>query len=145
MSYMGSSSNVSSSSKAMDLSFKNILCKCRCKAAIKISESDRNPNKLYYTCMGLSGKQCNFFQWVHPCNSGEHANKHMETSYEEPPRDHIANLNQVELANRLSQLETTLVVMKSKFEDMRSTMKLMFLSLIVIVFALLFGNKNLNM
>ncbi|KAK1299705.1 hypothetical protein QJS10_CPB13g01380 [Acorus calamus] len=44
----------------------------------------------------------------------------METMNEESLRDHIVNFNQVELANRVSQLETALIIMKSRIEDMKS-------------------------
>ena len=47
------------------LSMKNRYCKCNRKATLRISESERNPNKLYFSC-----SKCNYFQWYEG-NEGE--------------------------------------------------------------------------
>ena len=59
-SFQGQSYNSPSS-----LSMKNRYCKCNRKATLRISESERNPDKLYFSC-----SKCNYFQWYEG-NEGE--------------------------------------------------------------------------
>lgn len=44
--------------------FHNKVCYCRVRAAIKISESKSNPNRLYYSCP--NDPACGFFRWWTP-------------------------------------------------------------------------------
>ncbi|TXG47750.1 hypothetical protein EZV62_027044 [Acer yangbiense] len=45
------------------IKFKNRLCYCRKKAAIKISESQKNPSKLFFSC---ESRKCNFYMFWSP-------------------------------------------------------------------------------
>ena len=44
--------------------FPNRICRCQTRAEVKISESDDNPHKLYYTCMNKP--KCGYFKWWVP-------------------------------------------------------------------------------
>ncbi|KAK9230695.1 hypothetical protein WN944_023667 [Citrus x changshan-huyou] len=46
------------------IKFYNIVCYCRTRAEIKVSESKTNPNKLYYSCH--NDPSCGFFRWWKP-------------------------------------------------------------------------------
>ncbi|XP_043718039.1 uncharacterized protein LOC122665987 [Telopea speciosissima] len=46
------------------LKYKSLRCKCNRKAVIRISETDNNPNRLFYSCPQING--CNFFVWCDP-------------------------------------------------------------------------------
>ena len=46
------------------IKFHNKICYCQRRAAIKISESIPNPNRLYYCCPNDHG--CGFFRWWEP-------------------------------------------------------------------------------
>lgn len=51
-------SNSSNVLEQVGISFKNKYCYCGKKALIRISESEKNPNKLFYKC-----DSCKFFSW----------------------------------------------------------------------------------
>ena len=64
---MASSSLVDSSwNSPTSFSIRYKYCYCHRKASIKISESRRNPNKLYFGC-----SNCKFFQWFEGPEEGE--------------------------------------------------------------------------
>ena len=44
--------------------FANKICKCNKRASVKISESDDNPNKLYYCCMDSRHGYGYFKFWI---------------------------------------------------------------------------------
>ncbi|KAK9210219.1 hypothetical protein WN944_002589 [Citrus x changshan-huyou] len=46
------------------IKFYNIVCYCRRRVEIKVSESQTNPNKIYYTCP--NDPSCGFFRWWKP-------------------------------------------------------------------------------
>ena len=43
--------------------FKNKYCEYRSRAELKISKTESNPGKLFYTC---ESKGCKFFNWWKP-------------------------------------------------------------------------------
>ncbi|CAK9139623.1 unnamed protein product [Ilex paraguariensis] len=45
------------------LMFCNRRCRCGLRAALKVSESEHNPGRLYYNC---PDSRCNFFVWLNP-------------------------------------------------------------------------------
>ncbi|WJX93146.1 hypothetical protein P8452_74709 [Trifolium repens] len=47
------------------LQYKKFRCFCKRVADVKISGTDLNPNKLYYTCRE---NNCEFWFWAHPTN-----------------------------------------------------------------------------
>ncbi|WJX10125.1 hypothetical protein P8452_00883 [Trifolium repens] len=67
-----SSFSDSSHGKACTLQYNKFICRCGKVADIKISGTDRNPQKLFYTC---KGRVCGFGDWAHPigcrCNFNE--------------------------------------------------------------------------
>ena len=68
---MASSSNVDVSwNSPTSFAIRNRYCRCHRKAIIKISKSQRNPNKLYF-CYS----NCRFFQWYEGPEEGELAVK----------------------------------------------------------------------
>ncbi|KAK9221676.1 hypothetical protein WN944_010104 [Citrus x changshan-huyou] len=45
------------------IKFRNLKCDCRVRAAVQISKTEDNPNKLFYNC---PYDVCDFFQWWCP-------------------------------------------------------------------------------
>ena len=45
------------------IKFRNLKCDCRVRAAVQMSETEDNPNKLFYNC---PYDACDFFQWCCP-------------------------------------------------------------------------------
>lgn len=65
---MASSSNRSITSSACTgsasyIRYKNRVCNCGVRAAVKISESTPNPGRLYYKC---GHDDCGFWAWCNP-------------------------------------------------------------------------------
>ena len=58
----GSSSTTRNTNGGM-ITFRNKYCECGKRAALKISETENNPGKLFYTC---ESKRCKFFNWWKP-------------------------------------------------------------------------------
>lgn len=57
---MASSSSNSYKPCLSKVRFRNAICDCGARAEVRISESKKNPNKLYYCCaMG----RCKFWDW----------------------------------------------------------------------------------
>ncbi|GMP74706.1 hypothetical protein CsSME_00032051 [Camellia sinensis var. sinensis] len=53
--------------------FENKRCKCGKKAGVYISESEKNPGKLYFKC---ANKACDYFAWgVAPTGNGSNIQK----------------------------------------------------------------------
>lgn len=46
-----------------ELEYENQSCFCGINAAIKVSNTERNKRKLFYTC---DKRSCTFFKWCHP-------------------------------------------------------------------------------
>ncbi|KAK1292759.1 hypothetical protein QJS10_CPB17g00943 [Acorus calamus] len=83
MSHMASSS-YSSRNNVSQLSFKNKVCiNSKNRAVVKVSESDKNSGKLYYSC---NARNCNYFEWVHSINYGDLNENFEETSNPTPQR-----------------------------------------------------------
>ncbi|XP_028801530.1 sister chromatid cohesion protein PDS5 homolog [Neltuma alba] len=53
----------SSSRMIQELRYRNRTCLCNQRASIQISDSDKNPGKLYATC---ATRRCKYFAWVTP-------------------------------------------------------------------------------
>ena len=58
-----------------EIRFMNRNCYCGRKASIRISETKRNPKKLFYKC-----DKCNFFAWWDEGSSSNFVNHHAEES-----------------------------------------------------------------
>ena len=82
---MASSSLVDSSwNSPTSFSIRNRYCHCHRKASIKISESRRNPNKLYFCC-----SNCKFFQWFEGPEEGEVSSQRTDQRSSMQKEDHI--------------------------------------------------------
>ena len=42
-----------------------IACFCDLVPKLKLSQTEKNPNKVFLTCPKMRGARCNFFQWIH--------------------------------------------------------------------------------
>ena len=60
---MEGSSSTSRNTNGGMITFRNKYCECGKRAALKISEIEINPGKLFYTC---ESKWCKFFNWWKP-------------------------------------------------------------------------------
>ena len=56
-------SRIGESSGSSITGLRNRNCHCGRKAAIKISESQKNPNRLYAKC---TNNKCSYFDWLGP-------------------------------------------------------------------------------
>ncbi|XP_077211002.1 uncharacterized protein LOC143846452 [Tasmannia lanceolata] len=69
---MASSSNSNSSTRGVRVIRRN--CECEKKAALKISETDNNKNRVFYTCAGYSDgsrRKCKYFRWAYQLEGTE--------------------------------------------------------------------------
>ncbi|KAG5533094.1 hypothetical protein RHGRI_027355 [Rhododendron griersonianum] len=62
------------------LRYRNRTCKCRERAVVKISESDKNPGRLYYTCKDADNGGCDFWAWCNPTNQINNVSQTRPTS-----------------------------------------------------------------
>ncbi|CAL5417744.1 unnamed protein product [Camellia sinensis] len=101
--------------------FENRRCKCEKKAAVKISNSVKNPGRLYFKC--ADGK-CDFFAWWAP--TSQHGNaadiqwrpnpsqRNNEDDWKNDAERNYEALDKLErrLERRLEQLEANVGTMK---------------------------------
>ena len=57
---MASSSSNSYKPCLSKVKFRNVSCDCGARASVRISESKKNPNRLYYCC---AVDRCKFWDW----------------------------------------------------------------------------------
>ena len=43
----------------------SMACACGLVPKLKLSQTERNPNKVFLTCPRVQEARCNFFQWIH--------------------------------------------------------------------------------
>ncbi|TXG72524.1 hypothetical protein EZV62_001103 [Acer yangbiense] len=87
------------------IKFKNRKCNCGIKAAVKISESPNNPNKLYFFC---DRGKCKFYRFWEPDNEEFNQAEYIESISERfESRDNFQRLEQemTILNARLMKLE----------------------------------------
>ena len=125
-----SNSNPQSNSHAQWIRYSNRRCFCRPKAAIVVSMSEENPNRLYYTCRRDDPKRCSFFEWCEPdepvMSAGEvegRLNK-LEEEVNNMVAIHVAEIEsgqlevQEELAKLQNELQDQLCSFKTIVENM---------------------------
>lgn len=92
--------------------FHNEFCYCRLRAEIKISESEANPNRLYYNCSRTA--KCGFFKWWTP--SMEEIEEIRALAHILQPVHHNVHetdiYDQGALVNRLNKIEAVLKQLK---------------------------------
>ncbi|CAL5429143.1 unnamed protein product [Camellia sinensis] len=101
--------------------FENRRCKCEKKAAVKISDSVKNPRRLYFKC--ADGK-CDFFAWWAPTSQHGNASniqwrpnpsqRNNEDEWKNDSERNYEPLDKLEqrLEGRLEPLETNVGIMK---------------------------------
>ncbi|KAJ4724464.1 Armadillo-type fold containing protein, partial [Melia azedarach] len=84
------------------IKMKNRECFCGDKAGIRVSESSRNPNKIYFICQS---RKCKYFEWWTPTED-EYIMKYVE------------NKNDVVLSNdMLNDLKMVVNFMQNHMQD----------------------------
>ena len=91
---------------------RNRKCYCGRRATIKISESQKNPNRLYAKC---TSEKCNYFEWLGPPTQDEEK----ATAYQAPPArgcETPATIQELrEIWHRIYMLEAAVAVMRMGF------------------------------
>ena len=121
---MSSSSN--SQAPDYDIQFQNKYCRCGRRATIRISESQNNYSKLYFSCQE---RKCGFFQWWHPMN--------------------VHSVSDENIRKNGSEIKSLMIEMKTEVEAIRkhckkieyvvSLLKTMILAMFVVILVIVFN------
>ncbi|KAF7822205.1 cactin [Senna tora] len=98
------SSSIGESRGIPVVGIRNTYCECGIRARIMISESERNPNRLYATCAKYP--KCNYYVWLTPRRVGD-----LEPSNQETNNSEQAPIDNVDLAMfeaRVAKIESML-------------------------------------
>ncbi|KAF7803031.1 sister chromatid cohesion protein PDS5-like protein [Senna tora] len=99
-----SSSSIGESRGIPVVGIRNTYCECGIRARIMISESERNPNRLYATCAKYP--KCNYYVWLTPRRVGD-----LEPGNQETNNSEQAPIDNVDLAifeARVAKIESML-------------------------------------
>ncbi|KAG5547949.1 hypothetical protein RHGRI_013587 [Rhododendron griersonianum] len=95
-----SSSTTGSSKKQNYIKYKNRKCHCGERCAVKISESEKNPGRLYYRCeLEVNQGGCHVWDWCNPINQLQ-----VPTSTY-APNDNVDAISVVELVPPVQEVE----------------------------------------
>ncbi|KAF7815274.1 sister chromatid cohesion protein PDS5-like protein [Senna tora] len=72
------SSSIGESRGIPVVGIRNTYCECGIRARIMISESERNPNRLYATCAKYP--KCNYYVWLTPRRVGDRESGNQDTN-----------------------------------------------------------------
>lgn len=128
------SSSASSDINGGKIKFKNRWCHCRRKAGIRISESTKNPSKLYFFC--LQGK-CNYYSFWTPDN--EEFNIDDDDASSEKMQLPSNEASEMHLQSEIKALERRM----NNVETMQSSMKVMMFLFGMLVVGFAFAMKNM--
>ncbi|CAL5368278.1 unnamed protein product [Camellia sinensis] len=104
--------------------FQNKRCKCGKKTGMYISESEKNPRKLYFKC---ANKACDYFAWgVPPTGNGSNIQKSGDDD-DFARNNEVVNILERLDANQREQLETI------KFMMLTTIVMLGFIMLVVLL------------
>nr|DAD46534.1 TPA_asm: hypothetical protein HUJ06_016471 [Nelumbo nucifera] len=81
-----SSQSTSQSTSYKKLKYPSRICDCGKKCVIHMSETNLNPQRLFYNCLGIMEKKvkvafCNYFEWPFPTTTSDEATSSMNVGH----------------------------------------------------------------
>ncbi|KAF7812160.1 DNA topoisomerase 3-alpha-like [Senna tora] len=98
------SSSIGESRGIPVVGIQNTYCECGIRARIMISESERNPNRLYATCAKYP--KCNYYVWLTPRRVGDREPGNQDTN--NSVQSSIDNVDSAMLEARFAKIESML-------------------------------------
>ena len=82
------------------IKYRSKICYCGSKSAIKVTESEKNIEKLYYLC---PHRKCSFWDWCKPVNSSVRGQMMMEDTEATVNRHTLPYKEDTTIVNSMNQ------------------------------------------